>query len=76
MPPLTPHPRHKDEQGLSTTGFLLCSKPIISYIFGRRDEEGEPDGETANRVQDQAAPPLIAITLIAMRFGPLLGLAK
>lgn len=64
-------PLRKAEQGLSTTGFLLVSKPIIFYIFGRRDEEGGPDGEAANRVQDQAAPPLTAVTLIAMRCGPL-----
>lgn len=68
-------PHCKAEQGLSTTGSLLGSEPIIFYIFGRRDEEGEPDGEATNRVQDQAAPPLIAVTLIAMRFG-LWGLVK
>lgn len=55
------------------TGFLLGSKLIIFYIFGRRDEEKEPNGETENRVQDQAAP-LIAVTLTTMRFLASLGL--
>ena len=55
-------PIPKLDRGWAQTGFLLGSKPIIFYILGWRNEGREPDWETENRVEDQAAP------LIAMRF--------